>query len=74
MVSGRNGPLSNVLLLADKDNKTANELVPTHPPQEAGSTAQGVTSKRYIVTMDRAQVSCLNVGLHHLTKLEGFSG
>ena len=67
MVSGRNGPISNVLLLADKDNETAKELVPAHPPQEAELTAQGITSKRKIVTMDRAQASSLNVGLLYLT-------
>jgi len=59
MVSGRNGPISNVLLFADKDNETAKELVPTHPPKEAELTAQGITSKRKIATMDRAQASFL---------------
>ena len=64
MASGRNGPISNALLLADKENETAKELAPTHPPQEAECTAQGITSKRWIVTMNRAQVSSLNVSLH----------
>jgi len=67
MVSGRNGPIFNVLLLADKDSETAKELVPTHPHPEAECTAQGITSKRKIVIMDRAQASSLNVGLHYLS-------
>ena len=44
--NGRNGLTSNVLLLAEKENKTANEPVPTHPPQEAEISAQGFSSKR----------------------------
>ena len=46
MVNGRNGLISNVRLLAEKATKTANEPVPTHPPQEADFTAQGITLKR----------------------------
>ena len=69
MVSGRNGPISNVLFLADKVNETANELVPSHPHQEEECIAQGITSKRYIVTTDRAQASCLNVCLSYFSKL-----
>ena len=46
MANGRNGLTSNVLLLAEKENKTANEHVPTHPPQEAEISAQGFSSKR----------------------------
>ena len=67
MANGRNGPISNALLLADKDNETAKELAPTLPHQEGECTAQGMTSKRKIVIMDRAQASSLNVGLHYLT-------
>lgn len=70
MANGHNGPIFNVLFLADKVNETANELVPTHPHQEVECTAQGITSKRYIVTMGRAQASSLNIGLHYLTKLK----
>ena len=69
MVSGHNGPISNVLFLAGKVNETAKELVPAHPPQEAELTAQEITSKRYIVIMDRAQARCLNVCLHCFPKL-----
>ena len=57
MANGRNGPISNAPLLADWDNETVKELVPTHPHQEAECTAQGITSKRKTVIMDRAQVS-----------------
>ena len=46
MVIGRNGLISNVRLLAEKATKTVNEPVPTHPPQEAEITVQGITSKR----------------------------
>ena len=46
MVNGRNGLISNVRLLAEKETKTANEPVPTHHPQEADFTAQGITLKR----------------------------
>ena len=46
MVIGRNGLISNVRLLAEKGNKTVHEPVPTHPPQEADFTAQGITLKR----------------------------
>ena len=70
MANGRNGHIFNVLFLADKDNETANELVPTHPHQEVECTAQGNTSKRYIVTMVLAQVSLINVNLHNITKLK----
>ena len=62
MANGRNGPISNAPLLADWDNETAKELAPTHPHQEAECTAQGITSKRYIVTMDRVQASLINDG------------
>ena len=67
MANGRNGHISNVLLLADKDNEIAKELVPTHPHPEAECTAQGTTSKRKIVIMDHAQASSLNVVVHYLT-------
>ena len=66
MANGHNGPISNALLLADKDNETAKELAPTLPHQEGECTAQGMTSKRKIVIMDRAQASSLNVGLPYL--------
>ena len=66
MANGRNGHISNAPLLADKDNETAKELVPTHPHQEAECTAQGITSKRKIVIMDYAQASFLNVAVHYL--------
>ena len=62
MANGHNGHIFNVLFLADKDNETANELVPIHPHREAECTAQGITSKRYIVTMDRVQASLINDG------------
>ena len=57
MANGHNGPTSNALLLADWDNETVKELVPTHPLQEAECTAQGITLKRKTVIMDRAQAS-----------------
>ena len=66
MANGRNGHISNALLLADKDNETAKELVPTHLHPEAECTAQGITSKRKIVIMDHAQASFLNVAVHYL--------
>ena len=63
MANGLNGPIFIVLFLAEKDNETAKELVATHPHQEVERTAQGITSKRYIVTMGLAQASLINVGL-----------
>ena len=70
MANGRNGHIFNVLFLADKDDETANELVPTHPHQEAECTAQEIISKRYIVTMGLAQASLISVDLHIITKLK----
>ena len=70
MANGRNGHIFNVLFLVNKDNETVNELVPTHPRQEAECTVQGNTSKRYIVTMALAQASLINVNLHNITKLK----
>ena len=68
MANGHNGPIFSVLFIADKDSETANELVPIHPHQEAECTAQGITSKRYFVTMGLAQASLINVNLHNITK------